>query len=228
MPTPKKTRQLAAEMPPPTTVEDALKIIDMFKAEQAALVSHIIKTDANSLYAPPTIKALLQQGERGLSMLAAAIRKNMENVSFRLDDKMESAGFKRGAVTSDDFSDAMLPFVAVIKDLLEKNGDELTKLRLGYDLLFKLKECSQNDLNVYVCYGDRSSDEPADELLSDVIRRRKDAGDTWDLGKDLKELEREAKYNKDHGVEPWFPKSIEALSALSAGNAASGEARGEK
>lgn len=61
VPAPKKTRQLAAEMPPPTTMEDALKIIDMFKAEQAALVNHIVKTDANSLSKRPKLRIIFLQ-----------------------------------------------------------------------------------------------------------------------------------------------------------------------
>jgi len=36
-------------MSPPTTVEGALEIIDMFKAEQAMVVDHIVKTDTNYL-----------------------------------------------------------------------------------------------------------------------------------------------------------------------------------
>jgi len=49
VPTAKKSRQLAAEAPPPTTLDEALQIIEMFKAEQAELVDHIVKTDAKSL-----------------------------------------------------------------------------------------------------------------------------------------------------------------------------------
>ncbi|KAM7183833.1 hypothetical protein V8F20_012474 [Naviculisporaceae sp. PSN 640] len=219
-PSAKKTKlPLAAEMPTPTTLEEAIKIIDMFKAEQAALVKHISRTDADFLNAPSYIKALMLQGEEGLSVLAAGIRKNMRSASRELDEEMESAGYKRGAVTWDDFSQAMVPFIKEIKNLIDGNkGDQLTRLRTGYELLFELKSFSQPDEpDTCVSYGDRPSDEEADDLLSDVARRRKEAGDAWDWKKDLEDLEREAKYNGGYGVEPWYPMSIETLSLFVAG-----------
>lgn len=48
VPTTKKTRQLAADMPTPTTLEEASNIIGKFKREQAKLVDHIVKTDKDS------------------------------------------------------------------------------------------------------------------------------------------------------------------------------------
>ncbi|KAK4207190.1 hypothetical protein QBC37DRAFT_406433, partial [Rhypophila decipiens] len=142
---------LAAEMPPPTTLEEAIKIIDMFKTEQAALVKHISKTDTNILNAPPNIKALMRQGEEGVSVVVTAIHRNMEREAQELEEKMEAAGFKRGAVTSDDFSEAMFPYIAEISNLIDgNNGDELTRLRAGYELLFSLKDCSQRDPGEYV------------------------------------------------------------------------------
>ncbi|KAM7221558.1 hypothetical protein V8F06_003130 [Rhypophila decipiens] len=209
---------LAAGMPPPTTLEEAIKIIDMFKAEQAALVKHMAKTEPDILNAPSNIKALMQQGEEGVSVVVTAIRRNMEREAHKLEERMEAADFKRGAVTSDDFNEAMFPYIAEISTLIDgNNGDELTRLRAGYELLFSLKDCSQADLDQYVCYDDRPSDAPADELLSDVIRRRKAAGDIWQWEKDLESLKQEAKSNEGYGVEPWFPESIEALSALGPG-----------
>ena len=84
-------------------------------------------------------------------MLAKAIRKNMKKAHSRLVDKIDSYGekFKRGSVTSDDFSDTMCPLLDAIEELLRKNGDELTKLRLTYDLVTKLKDLSQYDPDMY-------------------------------------------------------------------------------
>lgn len=135
-------------------------------------------------------------------MLAKAIRKNMKKAHSRLVDKIDSYGvnFKRGAVTSDDFSDAMCPFLDATEELLRKKGDELTKLRLAYDLVIELKDLSQYDVDMCVSYDDRSSDEPADELLRDIIRRRKEAGDTCDWGGDLVSLDTEGKLNGQQGL----------------------------
>lgn len=225
VPAPKKTKettQLAAEMPTPTTLEDALKIIDMFKAEQSALVSHILKTGSGYLNASPIVSALLQQDEQGLSLLATAIREDMATKHSRLEDEMEAADFVRGAVTSGDLSSAMEPFVAAIEGLLNNNGDELTKLRLAYDLVFKLKDYSVDDPETYRSEGYRPSDEPADALLSDIIRRRRAAGDVWNWEKGLDELVYEARQYEAYAIEPWFPKSVAAFSELVAENA-SGE-----
>lgn len=70
----------------------------------------------------------------------------------------------------------MVPFIDELKKLLEKDGDELTKLRLAYGLMLELKEISQYDLDDLVCYEDRRSDEPADELLSDIFGEGKTLG----------------------------------------------------
>lgn len=206
-------------MPPPTTLEEALTIIDIFKAEQAALVKHISKTDTNFLNAPPNVKALMQHGEEGVSVLAGAIRKNLQAACFGHNDDVELEDFGSSTMKSDDLSNAVFHSIAVIKDLVDgENGDELTKVRAGYDLLFRLKSCSVGDFDEDCGgYGDCPSDEPADNLLSSGIQRRKDAGDVWDWGKDLENLKWEVKDNAGYGVEPWFPKSIDALSALVTG-----------
>ncbi|KAK0640717.1 hypothetical protein B0T16DRAFT_460875 [Cercophora newfieldiana] len=221
MPAPKKAKpakpiqplKLAASMPTPAKLGDALEIINMFKEEQAQLVDHIVKTDPDYAQAPTTIKAIIKHGERGFSMMAAAIRKGMLAACERLDAKLAEVNYKRGAVSSDNWSDAMHPFVAAIKELVDKEGDELMKLRLGYDLLWELKGSSRGDMDEYPGYGKRSSDEPADELLSDIIRKMKDAGDTWDWQTDLKRLEGEAEDLGGYGIKDWFPKSIAALSS---------------
>lgn len=213
-PSTKKTKlPMAAEMPPPTTLEEAIKIIDMFKAEQASLAEHISKTDRNILNAPPNIKALIQQGQEGFSILATAIGKNMATATRDLEDD-----FQCGVATSDDLSKVVFPFIAMIRELVDgENGDELTKVRAGYSLLTDLKCFSAGELDEDGGgQGDRPPDKPADDLFSEVIRRRKEAGDTWDWWNDLEDLKWEAKQHASYGIEPWFPKSTEALSAICA------------
>jgi len=227
VPAPKRPKQkplqLAASMPTPDTLEDALKIIDRFKAEQTELVRHIAKTDPDNVRAPPIIRALMRQGEQGLSVLATVIQKGMNTAYSRLNANYSAANYKRGSYSSDDFSKAMLPYLRMIKELLKIDDDELTKLRLSYDILFELKEKSQGPFGVEDAAeaDERDSDEPADELLSNVIQSRKEAGDMWDWKGDLKGLQDEAKSNDSFGIEPWFPKSIAALSAIIAGVKAS-------
>jgi hypothetical protein len=56
------------------------------------------------------------------------------------------------------------------------------------------------------------------ELVKHIAKTDPSPGDAWDWEKDLKYLEDEAKSRKGFGIEPWFPKSIAALSGRSAGN----------
>ena len=154
-------------------------------------------------------------------MLAEAVRRGMKSECARLEREMALAGYKRGAVMADDFGEAMLPYLDSIRGMLPKekgDEDDIATLRLVYDLLLELKRVSQQDMDVYESYGDGDLDDgPADEVLSDVVRRRKKVGDMWDWGRaleNLRNLRREEARVEEYGIEPWYPKSIVALSAL--------------
>ncbi|KAK4443441.1 hypothetical protein QBC34DRAFT_362040 [Podospora aff. communis PSN243] len=123
---------------------------------------------------------------------------------------------RKSGITQADFSMAMFLFIANIGELVAmETDDEVTKLRLAYDLLMQLKDWSMYDLDVCLAYEAMGSDEDADQLLVEIIRKRNDAGDVWDWKKDQKNLEDEAEGNAAYGIEPWYPKSIKALAALS-------------
>jgi hypothetical protein len=141
--------------------------------------------------------------------MAASIRKRMLEVSRRLGSQMYNC--KATGITSDDMSEAMTDFLPEIKDLMMLPNPDA--LKHSYDLVIELSQSSYGDLDSpKACgYGDRPSDEPADLLLRRLIRKRLAAGETWDWKEDLEELDKTSKHVGDYGIEPWYPRSREAL-----------------
>lgn len=110
----------------------------------------------------------------------------MQEAYNQLERTAEPYDFKRGAVTADNFSEAMYLSVLEIRNLLDVEGKELSKLQFGYDLVNELRDKSMYDLDMCVSYGDRQSDDAVNDLLVEIIERRAAAGDKWDWEKDLK------------------------------------------
>ena len=67
-------------------------------------------------------------------------------------------------------------------------------------LLYGGLETREND--------DRLSDEPADRSLGRIVKRRRDAGEQWDMVSNLDRLKCEGEKLDQH---PWFPKTISRL-----------------
>jgi hypothetical protein len=111
---------------------------------------------------------------------------------------------------SDDISRAMTPFIHEIDKLSKLDNPKA--LEEAYDLLNMLRQESYGDLDSDGGgYGDRPSDEPADRLLARLIRERTEAGEVWDWGRDLKDIQGEGEELADYGIEPWFPETQKAL-----------------
>ncbi|KAB5533574.1 hypothetical protein GE09DRAFT_1227581 [Coniochaeta sp. 2T2.1] len=108
---------------------------------------------------------------------------------------------RKPGVSSDDLSQAMVPFVKEIEDLSETVGANA----------WELADSSYGGLDGGAGYGDRPSDKPADDLLADIIDERIEAGEKWDWEKDLKELVEEEEYLREYGIEPWYPETQGAL-----------------
>jgi len=132
----------------------------------------------------------------------------MDRVHAPLEEK--TWNHRKTGVTGDDLSQAMEPFIYSIQDLA--NVDDEHSLEEAYELMFHLKSLSCDD--ECSSYGDRDSDEPADEFLAELISKRVAAGHVWKWTEDWEDLEREAKNRASYGIEPWFPKTREALKAL--------------
>ncbi|KUI72416.1 hypothetical protein VM1G_07661 [Cytospora mali] len=159
--------------------------------------------------APANLRPLLMARSEAASSMAASIRKKISQASSRLQDAMYA--YKDTGTTSDDFSKAMMEFLPGIRGLMEfKDPDSL---RLSYDLVVKLSGSSYGYLDMpdSCGYGDRPSDEPADLLLTKLIRKRLAAGEIWDWKGDLEGLDRTSKLLEEYGIEPWYSRSRQAL-----------------
>lgn len=144
----------------------------------------------------------------GVKALAKAIRAEMSSVHDPLEE--EACDYRKTGVTSDDMSNAMVPFISDIRELAEVDDEE--SLDEAYELMFCLKSLSYDSEGSG--YGVRRSDEPADQFLAELIAKRVAAGHVWKWTEDLEDLVHEAEDRARYGVEPWFLKTQEALKAL--------------
>ena len=77
-------------------------------------------------------------------------------------------------------------------------------------LVLELASLSYGGLKTYRD-DDRLSDEPANRLLGRIVKRRRDAGEQWDIVSDLDRPKCEGEKLDQHSIYPWFPKTISEL-----------------
>ena len=161
-----------------------------------------------SLDLPASIQEHRQTREDGAESFARSIRKAIKSAYRKIEPETLD---KHSGVDSDDMSEAMVPFVNDIKRLQELSHPKA--LQLAYNCVLYLGRHSYADLEMCGTAGSghRPSDEPADELLVSIIRKRREHAEAWDWGQDLAELEDRFEELYEYGVETWFPKSIELL-----------------
>ena len=122
----------------------------------------------------------------------------------------QTCDVRETGVTSDDVSKAMVPFLTDIKKLSELSDPKA--LELAYLRILYLGKHSYAELDSKACgYGDRKSDEPADELLLSILTKRKERKDEWDYVPDLHDLEKRAKLLRAYGINTWLTESIKLL-----------------
>jgi len=151
--------------------------------------------------------SLMNSRPGGAKALAKSIRANMDRVHAPLEE--QSWNYRKTGVADDDLSQAMEPFIYSIQDLAEVDNE--SSLEEAYELMFHLKRLSFGGGGGE---GERHSDEPADELLAELIAKRVAAAHVWKWTEDSEDLEREAKDRSGYMLGPWFPKTREALKAL--------------
>ena len=53
-----------------------------------------------------------------------------------------------------------------------------------------------------------------DNELASIIRNREDEGETWNVDRELKRLQKNEHYLKEMGLGPYFPRSIELMRGI--------------
>lgn len=194
-------------------VREAVKVEDIQDLERIKVHLNDALLFINKLgiarQAPKSLRPLLMARPEATLSMAASIRKRMLDVSRRLGSQMYNC--RKTGITSDDMSKAMADFLPEIEDLMMLPKPDA--LKRSYDLVIELSESSYGELDSPKAsgYGDRPSDGPADLLLRKLIRKRLAAGETWDWKEDLEQLDKTSKHVGDYGIEPWYPRSREAL-----------------
>ncbi len=151
----------------------------------------------------PTIKTARPKSvQSSLQKDATAIDKSMKAVYNRI--LKEIYRFNRTGSTSDDLSEAMVDFIRPIQDLREKYGP--ASASTAFDLVMKLRSRSHGgieDMPKACGYGDRPSDELADQLALSLIKELNKAKDqNLDVKALLADIKSERKYLEEYGVEP--------------------------
>ena len=143
---------------------------------------------------------------------AKALAKQIRTAAGEVSEELEAKTFtsRKTGVTSDDMSEAMMPFLDEIEGLREL--PESTAV--AFDLVVDLGRYSYGDLD---CdrggYGDRPSDPEVDDLLVELAEERIKIEPLWNFSEVLDELEEQAQYLSGYGNEGFCAQTIELLSA---------------
>ncbi|KAF1941219.1 hypothetical protein EJ02DRAFT_348323 [Clathrospora elynae] len=141
--------------------------------------------------------------------LNAQLDRKITIVNFdlhRLQDDLNDS------ISSSHFASAMLKFLPDIQRLtLLPSGP-----RYAFDLILKLG----GNLNSHGGIDSADASDIAarrdfynrlDETMVDVVQRRFGEGESWDVKREIKRIEKTASYLKTYGVEPYFPSTLEMM-----------------
>ena len=135
-------------------------------------------------------------GPGAAKALAEQIRTAAARVSEKLETKTLNA--RKTGVTSDDMSEAMMPFLDEVEGLREL--PESTAV--AFDLVVDLGRYSYGDLDSdRGGYGDRPSDPEVDDLLVELAEERIKIEPFWNFSEVLDELQEQAKHLSCYGIE---------------------------
>ena len=147
-------------------------------------------------------------GPSAAKVLANQIEAAAGEVSEKLC--METYDARETGVTSDDVSEAMMPFLEEVEEL--RKLPESTAI--AFDLVMTLGEYSYGELDCGGSgYGERPSDIEVDDLLVDLATERKQIDPSWNFAHILETLRERAKDLSDFGIEDFCSQTIELLSA---------------
>jgi hypothetical protein len=162
---------------------------------------------------PPSIAAQMDATPNASTALNAQLDRKITIVNFdlhRLQDDLNSS------ISTAHFSSAMSKFLPDIARLTSLPGGP----KLSFDLILKLG----GNLN---SHGGLDSSDPEDlkarrdfygrldDAMVDVVRRRfEEEGEEsagWNVGREIKRIEKTAAYLRNFGVEPYFPRTLDAM-----------------
>ena len=147
-------------------------------------------------------------GPGAAKALADQIRAAASDVSDELYDKTLNA--RKTGVTSDDMSEAIMPFLDEVEELRKLPGSTA----IAFDLVMDLGENSYGEMDGEGCgYGDRPSDEAVDELLVELASERKTIEPAWGFSSVLDTLQERAGHLARYGIEDFCARTVELLSA---------------
>ncbi len=147
-------------------------------------------------------------GPGAAKVLADQIEAAAGRVSERLCNKTYNA--RKTGVTSDDVSQAMMPFLEEVEEL--RQLPESTAI--AFDLVMTLGEYSYGELDGGASgYGERPSDIEVDDLLVDLATERKQIDPSWNFAHGLETLRERAEELSRFGIEDFCTQTIELLSA---------------
>lgn len=143
---------------------------------------------------PPAVNALLNSRQGAAKSFAAALMGRMGEIFQTLAENARN--HRETGVTRDDLSSAMNAFIPQVRELAEMADDDA--LSLAWRVAFVLIDLSWTDDSVG--YGDRPSDERADALFMELMKKMREAGTTASIGidwaDDLEHLNREKEQEK--------------------------------
>ena len=146
-------------------------------------------------------------GPGAAEALAGQIKAAAEKVSDRLC--YETCDARKTGVTSDDMSQAMMPFLDEVEEL-RKLPHSTT---LAFDLVMDLGEYSYGEMDMEGCgYGERPSDLDVDDLLVELATERKAIDPSWNFLSVLETLQERASHLSDYGIEEFCVQTIDLLS----------------
>ncbi|KAF2746348.1 hypothetical protein M011DRAFT_519916 [Sporormia fimetaria CBS 119925] len=141
--------------------------------------------------------------------LNAQLDRKITIVNFdlhRLQDDLNDS------ISASHFASAMLKFLPDIQRLCELPGGS----RHAFDLVLKLG----GNLNSHGRLDSGDDEDIAarrefygrlDQAMVDVVRRRFDEGEEWNVQREMKRIEKTANVLKGYGVEPYFPGTLECM-----------------
>ena len=142
---------------------------------------------------------------------AKTLAKQIRTAASEGSEELETKTFtsRKTGVTSDDMSEAMMPFLDEIEGLREL--PESTAV--AFDLVMTLAGYSYGDLDSGAGYGERPSDPVVDNLLAELAEDRIEIEPFWNFSKVLDNLQKQAKNLSGYGIEGFCARTIDLLTA---------------